>query len=957
MATLEANLGVFLQWLLKATVQGSLLVCLILLIKMILRERLGARWHYYLWLVLLLRLILPWAPQSRISLYNLIPNSLSPYRTSPGLAGLSADERRTETDSLRWEGSPSPASATDQARTALQKQGGAAGSTTSRPPFRTAVSSHQESSQASGQGHLLASLVVPALIWVWLSGAVILAGYIFVKAFRLWQTVTPERPVTNQEILELLEDGKLQMRVRTLVGVVVTDKVRTPALFGFLRPRILLPQGLIETLGLDELHYVFLHELAHLRRRDIYLGWLVCLLQVVHWFNPVLWYAFRRMRADQELAADALALATAGAGESPRYGQAILKLLERFARPQYLPSLAGILENPSHIERRMTMIARFKNNSYRWSPMAAILIVILGCISVPDAKHGQASAAVASKPVREPTFRKIRMPTQRGGGVLSPDGDRLAFVSDGSVWVVPVRGKVSRDIAGEPVRLGGTEGAWGFGMSWSADGKWIAYNTFRANRIIGICVVPSSGGDIKRIVDNYRAGGSNVNYRLALSPDGKTVAFASIEKESRQIFTVNVEGGGVRQLTKDGGAQPAFSPDGKTIAYVKEMTDRPKRDVWVISAAGGSPIQVSDLPGRAGGPIWSPDGEMIAFTRQVQSDEGSKEICIVPVPERGGLAASPTQIDLPLETWDILAGWTPDNKIGVHLPNPEYQAIYTVPASGGNAVQVSPPGYTFSPRWSPDGERIYFRWDSGNIASVPSGGGEIQILRGLGKSVVLPGGGNAVSPHGKKVVVSASQKGSGVNIFSIPIEGGKPTKLTTTPGQDRFPCWSPDGESIAFVRYPEPSKEMNICIVPAGGGEVRQLTSKSHRVKWATIAWSPDGKSIAYFSEDSEIRIVPVQGGESRAVAKVEDASDASGLAWSPDARKIVYSSRGNIRVVPLEGGEPEEIRTGLNAKAGDVSWSPDGKKLAFTATGGAETELWLMEDFLPPGTRAKDSK
>jgi len=97
--------------------------------------------------------------------------------------------------------------------------------------------------------------------------------------------------VTDQQILDLLEDCKMQMGVRTIVAVVVTDRTRSPALFGFLRPRILLPQGLIETLSLDELHYVFLHELAHLKRRDIYLAWLVCLLQVLHWFNPLIWPA------------------------------------------------------------------------------------------------------------------------------------------------------------------------------------------------------------------------------------------------------------------------------------------------------------------------------------------------------------------------------------------------------------------------------------------------------------------------------------------------------------------------------------------------------------------------------------------------------------------------------------------------------------------------------------------
>jgi len=83
-----------------------------------------------------------------------------------------------------------------------------------------------------------------------------------------------------------------------------------PALFGFVRPRLLLPQGMLETYSLENLRYVFIHELAHLRQRDIYLGWLMALLQVVHWFNPLMWFAFGRMRADRELACDTLAIST-----------------------------------------------------------------------------------------------------------------------------------------------------------------------------------------------------------------------------------------------------------------------------------------------------------------------------------------------------------------------------------------------------------------------------------------------------------------------------------------------------------------------------------------------------------------------------------------------------------------------------------------------------------------------
>jgi Tol biopolymer transport system component len=358
---------------------------------------------------------------------------------------------------------------------------------------------------------------------------------------------------------------------------------------------------------------------------------------------------------------------------------------------------------------------------------------------------------------------------------------------------------------------------------------------------------------------------------------------------------------------------------------------------------------------------------MLVFTRTGGSSISEKTY-LVPVSETGRPESSPTQIELPLTTSDLLAGWTPDNEIGVLLANPEHLAIYTVSVSGGNATQVTPQGGTDHPRWSPDGERIYFRWFRDGygscIASVPSEGGVISIGPLDGDSrifEILPGGGNVVSPDGKKMVFSGAIRYSGdskrddkVAIYIIPIEGDEPEKLTVSPGQDSFPCWSPDGRWIAFLRwdYYAPEKEnnyiRNICIVPTGGGEVRQLTSESHRARRSAIAWSPDGELIAYFSLDNEIRVIPVQGGESRKVIEVEDVGSHSELDWSPDGSKLAYSSRGSIWVVPLDGGEPEEIKTGLDAKATHISWSPDGKEIAFSALKGGDVELWLMEDFLP---------
>jgi Tol biopolymer transport system component len=592
----------------------------------------------------------------------------------------------------------------------------------------------------------------------------------------------------------------------------------------------------------------------------------------------------------------------------------------------------------------------------------------------------------------KPSFRKIRIPANPGNGVLSPDGKLLAFTSQGSVWVVPVHGKVQPDLAGEPVRLTEPMGATNMGniMAWSGDGQWIAFNAVEGQKVVIYAVSPS-GGKPKKISANLsRKAGYAHNYRVSLSADGKTLAFCSTDitssetkQERRELFplqllyTIPVDGGEAKRLTDEGATEPAFSPDGKRIAFIRPQfleNGKVRKDLWVINSDGSKSMKMTEFPGSARGPVWSPDGKMIAFHYEPNNNSSfSDEMWIIPAPADRKSAEAPTKIKLPLESYSMIAGWTADHKIGVLLASPQHQAVYTVPASGGEATQVSPEtatrftgsedfeGYPCHPRWSPDGKTIYFRWGKGHIVAVPSQGGNLFPVHSSKDTKlieVLPGGGNDVSPDGKKIVFAAYKEGSStleVNIWTISAEGGKPKQITKSPDQDRYPCWSPDGKRIAFIRTTKKSKDeyvMNIYVVPAEGGEVRQLTTEADRVSYASIKWAPEGDQIAYFSLDKTINVKPLQGGEPRVVVKLENVHGHCELSWSPDGKELAYTSKGRIMVVPLGGGEPREIKTGiLNEEVQNfhIDWSPDGKKFVFTAGFGGDEELWLVENFLPP--------
>lgn len=597
----------------------------------------------------------------------------------------------------------------------------------------------------------------------------------------------------------------------------------------------------------------------------------------------------------------------------------------------------------------------------------------------------------------KPTFRKLRIPTKLSWTMqLSPDGKKVIFASasDRKLWMMPLSGKLGSEFPGAPVILNtdDVEVDWS-GLAWSGDGKWIVFNEWTQGKKWkenegkqGMYIVSAVGGKPKKVYENYRDA-RVVNYRMSLSPDGKVLAFSSVDSNECHINTISVDGGSPKQLVDAQAREPVFSPDGKMIAYVDTKNlGRARGGLWVIPTSNGTPKLVVNAK-NASSPTWSPEGDMIAFVDY--GDEVGK-IHIIPIGEDGEAAGEKITIDAPegIQEVRLLSGWTPDNKIGAIFVSRQEFGLYTLPAKGGKAALISHGGYPVQPRWSPDGKRIFHTnnvddgsgdWEKLSLAVVPAEGGEVKTVPiQFDEKIVKPawGGGNNVSPDGKTIVFSGQTKKDTSwhwQIWTLPVDGGKPKQLTKTPASvlNGFPCWSPDGQTIAYIRARNVKTgfaEVNIYIIPVNGGDPKALTSESNNVRFCPIAWSPDGKLIAYFSSDEEnpdditLKILSVNDSVSRVVAKVQTAHVNIELAWSPDSKRIAFNYVPKskpygkvIRVISIDDGSIVDIETDLvDTKIYHLDWSPDGKKLVFGGWQGGNREFWLMEDFLPLVKRRK---
>ncbi len=441
----------------RASWQAAVLAVVIWLLLKGCGRRLAPAWRYGLWTLVLIRLVLPWSFESPSSIYNWVRvdralEGLTRNSARLSVAGWTAgrtfqrqreditevrtsppDERVVPPESRLM--SPVPVHLPGGKSVRLRVQGEVA---TFSPEGAGARGPTARAETLGRRGWYRGWLVV------WLLGMVVVAARVAAETARLWRSISPARLVTDSTVLELLEDCRQLMRVRAPLVLVETDEVASPVLYGFLRPRLLVPNGMLSSLTHDEKRFVFLHELAHVRRHDIAWSWLMIALQTVHWFNPLVWLTTARLRAERELACDALALSCAREADAKPYGETILRLVTDYCQPRRLPAMAGIIDDSADLRARIVGIAGFR----KATPSTTLAYGLFGLILAGALTDGRTSGwerdgfQVSSERLRwraEAGVDLSRVLAQ-GEAVIYPEVDWSRAAADGLVKVGEVEG-------------------------------------------------------------------------------------------------------------------------------------------------------------------------------------------------------------------------------------------------------------------------------------------------------------------------------------------------------------------------------------------------------------------------------------------------------------------------------------------------------------------------------------
>lgn len=411
------------------------------------------------------------------------------------------------------------------------------------------------------------------------------------------------------------------------------------------------------------------------------------------------------------------------------------------------------------------------------------------------------------------------------------------------------------------------------------------------------------------------------------------------------LWLANLDGSAVKRLTSDLGekSNPVFAPDGKSIAYSAQVDGN--TDVYLLPIEGGVPRRLTFHPGVDLAQGFTPDGKAVLFTSpRAAFNNRYRKLFTVPV--NGGVE---TQLDIPNAS---RATYSPDGQRLAYNPlQPAFlqwkryrggsHSELWLFSSGDKSVQKIPQPATHSndvdPIWI--GDSVYFRSDRN---------GEFNLFAYDTRSKAV----RQLTAHQDFPVLNAAAAGATLvyeqagYLHELDLASGKAHKLTIGVNSDlglSRPRWvkgakyirnaslSPSGARVAFEFRGE------VVTIPADKGDVRNLT-QSVAVNERSPAWSPDGRSVAYFSDESGEYALHIRSQDGKGAVKkfkLNGAGFYDSPSWSPDSKKIAYTDNSwTMYVLDVASGAIRKVASepiyGVN-KTLSAAWAPDSRWIAYT--------------------------
>lgn len=330
---------------LESSIYGSIVGLVIILFKAILKNKINRRWSYFLWILLFIKLIVPYGPESSFSIFNKIPVIINQGVDSNLNTHFNEINNNLDND------------------------------INSNTSTKVNNSTIQENLHIDNKLYEIDN-IIPL---IWLSIFLMLLS-VFIVIYLLFGNQFKNNKVHNVRMNSLLNKSKVKMKIKSNIDVIISDKIRTPSLYRVIKPEILFPSSMLD-LDDDEIEYILLHELSHYKRKDILVNYLMIFLQCIHWFNPFIWYLFKIIKEDMELATDEMVVSILDFRKHKDYANTIITIIERVSIiPKNIVSL-GMADDKKILKKRIKMIknaSMFKNKKNTIVLIGICCFIILG---------------------------------------------------------------------------------------------------------------------------------------------------------------------------------------------------------------------------------------------------------------------------------------------------------------------------------------------------------------------------------------------------------------------------------------------------------------------------------------------------------------------------------------------------------------------------------------------------
>jgi Tol biopolymer transport system component len=555
-------------------------------------------------------------------------------------------------------------------------------------------------------------------------------------------------------------------------------------------------------------------------------------------------------------------------------------------------------------------------------------------------------------------LRPVQLTSSTGLDVFpafAPDGKSLAYSSDRSGRFEIYRRPLAP--GGREIQLT-TDGLQNLTPAWSPDGETIAYHV---KSVGGVWLLPALGGVPRQLTTFGSRPSFSPDGKALVLESGPVVDFAANSLGALPpsvLWIAPLDGSPPRPLTQvghpsGGHGAASWSPDGKRVVFASY--NRTAADIWVVGADGKDLVKVSEGNGQCYDPVWGADGGSVLypcwseswnvgiFRRRVSPANGKplgspeevasfgvaglgwvKQLAVsrdgsrlayagltmasniwkVPVDARGEPAGPESAVTRETGRNSRPAVSNDGKRIALSRWRPgANQDVWIVDADGGNAIQRTTDAADDDyPHWFAGdrklgfmslrrGHRAFF------VLDLVTGREEVVADFGPGHDAMR------VSPDGARIAFHSSRGGTTLNAWVADLPAGTPRQVTFDREFAGFPCWSPDGGTLAFEAKRE--GDVHVFTVPVAGGTPAQLTRGTGQ-SWP-YSFSPDGTKIAFAGlRDGVWNVgwVSRDGKTERAVTANERLNSYVRYpAWSPTGDAIYYElaeTTGNIWLVEM---------------------------------------------------------